>query len=79
MHTVLFAFNFPGGARTSNRKTQVTTGKHDNKAQQISSDVDSRTRGLPKIFKKCLSKMTAEAASGNDHSFLSKPQHCNRS
>lgn len=53
MHTVLFAFHFPERARTSNWKTQVATGKHDNKAQQISSHVNSRTDGSPKIFQKC--------------------------
>lgn len=85
MHTVLFAFSYPERACTSNCKTQVTTGKHDNKAQQISGDVNSRTHGSPKIFKKCphiqtcLSIITPESASGNDHSLLFKSPHCNRS
>lgn len=73
------------GARTGNWKAQVTTGKHDNKAEQISRDVNSRTHGSPKIFKKCphiqtcLSLITPGSASGNDRSLLFRSRRCNRS
>lgn len=83
MHTVLFAFNFPR-ERAHARAIERRRSRQANaikKAQQISSDVNSRTHGSPKIFKKCpriqtcLSVITPKSDSGNDHSLLLKRQH----